>query len=284
MRLSLEPRALRMLRPRADLFGLVELALIALIAVQCARLVWTLVTPVGPVGDWQAQRSTGAAGAVTGAAGFDPFFRLAGQAGPVAVTSLNLKLFGVRQDQASGRGSAIIGTPDGAQRSFAVGEEIMPGVLLKAVDFDSVTITREGADEQLYMDQSGSAPVVGPAGPAASAPGIVAPSAPTATTQPPPAVVAPPAPKGDAARDIRAEPRTNGREVTGVAVFPQGSGEAFRAAGLAPGDVVIAVNGQRIRSAEQARGLAAAFQGPRPPQLRVERDGRVITLQPGTGR
>lgn len=284
MRLSLEPRALRRLRPRTDLLGLVELGLIALIAVQCARLVWTVATPVGPVGDWQAQSGGGAGAASAGAAGFDPFFRLAGQSGPVAVTSLNLKLYGVRQDQASGRGSAIIGTPDGAQRSFAVGEEIMPGVVLKAVDFDSVTITREGADEQLYMDQSGAVPVVGPAEPAA--PGL-APPATTRTTPPPPVVVAPPEPpqaKGDAARDIRVQPRMNGREVTGLAVFPQGTGDAFRAAGLAPGDVVIAVNGQRIRSAAHARELAGALAGPRPPQLQIERDGRVMTLQPGTGR
>ena len=280
MRLSLEPRALRMMRPRADPFGLVELGLIALIAVQCARLVWTVATPVGPVGDWQAHRSAPAA--ATGTAGFDPFFRLAGQAGPVAVTALNLKLYGVRQDQASGRGSAIVGTPDGAQRSFAVGEEIMPGVVLKAVDFDSVTITREGRDEQLYMDQSGEAAVVGPAEPPA-APGIVAPAAP-AQTPPPSPVMAPSLPRGDAARDIRVQPRMNGREVTGVAVFPQGSGEAFRAAGLAPGDVVIAVNGQRIRSAGQAQALARAFEGSRPPALQIERDGRVMTLRPGTGQ
>lgn len=284
MRLSLEPHAARlprMLRPRTDLLGLVEIGLIALVAVQCARLVWTVATPVGPVGDWQAHRS--AAVPVANTAGFDPFFRLAGQTGPVAVTALDLKLYGVRQDQASGRGSAIVGTPDGQQRSFAVGDEIMPGVVLKAVDFDSVTITREGTDEQLYMDQSGGAPVAGGAGPAAPAPGIVAPPAPTQAPIPPAAVV-PAAPRGDAARDIRVQPRTNGREVTGVTVFPQASGEAFRAAGLAPGDVVVAVNGQRIRSAGQAQALASAFQGPRPPVLQVERDGRVMTLRPGTGQ
>jgi general secretion pathway protein C len=85
---------------------------------------------------------------------FDPFFRLSGAAGPVMVTSLNLKLYGIRQDQVSGRGSAIIAGSDGQQRSIGVGEEIEPGVTLKSVDFDSVTISRGGADEQLFMDQS----------------------------------------------------------------------------------------------------------------------------------
>ncbi|HEX8467274.1 MAG TPA: type II secretion system protein N [Allosphingosinicella sp.] len=155
-----------------------ELALLALLALQCARLIWTALTPVGPLGDWQSAevRSDSRAGLL---GGFDPFFRLSGAAGPVTVTSLNLKLFGIRQDQASGRGSAIIAGSDGQQRSIAVGEEIEPGVTLKSVDFDSVTISRGGADEQLFMDQS-QAPVTvtpsAPAGPAAPLPPVIQPS------------------------------------------------------------------------------------------------------------
>ncbi|HEX8308598.1 MAG TPA: type II secretion system protein N [Allosphingosinicella sp.] len=145
-----------------------ELALLALIALQCARLIWTALTPVGPLGEWQDSdvRSDSPVGLL---GGFDPFFRLSGAAGPVTVTSLNLKLFGIRQDQASGRGSAIIAGSDGQQRSIAVGEEIEPGVTLKSVDFDSVTISRGGADEQLFMDQSQAPTSVAPppAGPAA---------------------------------------------------------------------------------------------------------------------
>jgi general secretion pathway protein C len=88
----------------------------------------------------------------------------------VVVTSLDLALYGIRQDEASGRGSAIIATPDGVQRSFAVGEEIVPGVTLTAVAFDSVTISRGGVTEQLFMDQSPAAQVVGPAAPPVAGP------------------------------------------------------------------------------------------------------------------
>ena len=156
---------------------LLELALLALIALQCARLIWTALTPVGPLGEWQSGDSgDDSSSGVLG--GFDPFFRLSGAAGPVTVTSLNLKLFGIRQDQASGRGSAIIAGSDGQQRSIAVGEEIEPGVTLKSVDFDSVTISRGGADEQLFMDQS-QAPVsvtAPPAGPTAPTVPVVNPT------------------------------------------------------------------------------------------------------------
>src|SRR3546814_14461007 len=64
--------------------------------------------------------------------------------------------------RSTGRGSAIVGTPDGEQRSFAVGEEIVPGVTLLAVNFDSVTISRGGTAEQMFLDQSPPATVVGP--------------------------------------------------------------------------------------------------------------------------
>lgn len=249
---------------------LLEAALLLLIALQAARLLWTIVTPLGPLGSAEATAS------VTRAAnlgGFDPFFRLSGGSGPVVVTSMNLKLFGVRQDQASGRGSAIIAGSDGRQKSVGVGEEVEPGVVLKAVEFDSVTISRNGRDEQLFMDQSKGAPGAAPGAPA-----------PPAASGPPAILPVTVVPQGNVAMDIGAQPRMNGRDVTGIVVRPQGSGQAFRALGLAPGDVVTAVNGQRIRSVEQASGLAAALGSRRGLTLQVERDGRVITLRPGGGR
>jgi general secretion pathway protein C len=281
MRIALDPRARRLLAriPRTTLYSALELLLLSLLALQCARLVWTILTPVGPVGDWQAQSALRPA--ASGSAGllgsFDPFFRLSGQSGPVVVTSLNLKLYGVRQDQASGRGSAIVATPDGQQRSYAVGEEIVPGVVLTAVDFDSVTITRGGVAEQLFMDQSPQAQVVGPAGP-------------PQPLQPVPQIVSPPAPgaaapvRRDPAADIRFQPRSNQGRVTGVAVFPQGSGDAFRAFGFAPGDVIVSVNGRRIASADQAQAIAAELASARQALVQVERDGRVTTLRGRAGQ
>ena len=72
--------------------------------------------------------------------------------------------------------------------------------------------------------------------------------------------------------------------MTGVTVQPQGSGEAFRAAGLAPGDVIVSVNGRRIRSADQARGLAGQLGGAREIVVQVERDGRVVPLRVRPGQ
>ncbi len=189
MAVALNPRAERLLArmPRLTVYSAGELLLLVLLAVQAARLFWALLTPLGPVGEYRAlntaiplQQSVGAL------ASFDPFFRqTAGAAAArVTVTALDIRLFGTLEDRATGRGSAIIGTADGRQTSYRVGEEIMPGVVLTAVAFDHVTITRAGVAEQLFLDQS-----MGPAAPSG-------PQTPAMTTppQPVPVVRAPPPP------------------------------------------------------------------------------------------
>jgi len=173
MRLLLDMRAEHLLRrfPFRHPQVLIELFILALLAWVAARLIWAVVVPLDPVGQWSAgaQENHEAANAALGA--FDPFFR-GGSAATAEVTSADLKLFGVRQDRASGRGGAIIGLPDGSQSSFIPGETVMPGVTLEAVDFDNVTLLRNGRRELLFLDQSVPAELIDnppPVEPAASA-------------------------------------------------------------------------------------------------------------------
>ncbi|MEA3009976.1 MAG: ral secretion pathway protein [Sphingomonadales bacterium] len=280
MRLAFDSRRLIGRARGVNGWTVLEIAFLAFLSLQCARLIWTVATPVGPLGDWRSEPVPGGEASAAALGGFDPFFRLSGAAGPVTVTSLNLKLFGVRQDQASGRGSAIIAGSDGQQRSIAVGEEVEPGVTLKSVDFDSVTISRGGADEQLFMDQSQAPNMVAPGG--ASSPTPTAPVA-SQSLSLPPAPPPPPPPSRPQPAEVSAVPRMNGSQLTGVTVQPRGTGEGFRALGLAPGDVVVSVNGRRIRSAEQAQGMADQLASARV-TLQVERGGRVVTLRPGDAR
>ena len=255
MRLRSHPRAGRLFRrlPRFTALSALELFLLALIAVQAARLVWTLVTPVGPVGAWRTPGTLALAGDAA-LADFDPFFRLSAAGGPAVVTSLNLKLYGVREDRATGRGSAIIALPDGSQRSFAVGDEIMPGVRLAAVGFDHVTIDRGGAAEQIFLDQSRPAQAAAPADPGQ-----------TAYT---------PAPDSQ----IRIQPRMGRGGVNGLTVGPgSDGGYALQAAGLMPGDVIVAINGERITSLDQARAIVRRSRGELP--IIVDRRGREVPLR-----
>lgn len=269
MRLMLDPRAARLLRslPRTSPYGLVELLLLLALAWQLARLVWVVLTPVGPLGDWRPAAPELPAAPANIAATFDPFFRLSGAgAGPVVVTELNLKLFGTRADQATGRGSAIIGLPDGSQQSFAVGDQILPGVTLTAVSFDGITIARGGAAEQLFLDQSTPAQTVS--------------AVPTGSS----AAIAPPAPQGQATAaalvaGTQLSPRIAEGAVTGVTLQPTGDGAAFRAAGLQPGDVLVSVNGQPIRDAADAQRFGQIIQQDGGAGIEVERGGARVALR-----
>jgi general secretion pathway protein C len=255
--------------PRLTAYSWAELILLVLIAAQCARLFWVVVAPVGPVGDWRATSGVAAPRDVSLLAGFDPFFRLDSTVGPTLVTALNLKLYGVREDRATGRGAAIIALPDGRQLNFAVGEEVMPGVTLTAVGFDNVTISRNGTAEQIFLDQSGPAQAVGvPQTP-------VPQSGPAA---PMPVVVALPAAPGQA---ISFVPRTSNGRITGIIVGPgSDGGRAFGAAGFAPGDVVVAINGQRVSSLEQVR----AAMGNGDVNVMVDRGGQAVPLHVRSNR
>lgn len=270
MRLRLDARGRRWLRrlPVVNVYSVAELALMALLAVQGARLLWVLATPVSPLGEWRPATPAIAGSAAAILEGFDPFFLLQGQqAAPAAVTNLQLTLFGTRIDEAMGRGSAILAGPDGVQRSVSVGEEIQPGVTLKAVAFDHITIDRGGATEDLYLDQSDAPPAAD-----GTVPGTTA--APTA---------APPASgQGVAISQLRQDigfiPRLEGGRLSGLVVRPIGSGAAFRAAGLREGDIITALGGRPVTGPGDIDRLATDFAQGGSLSITVERGDQTLPL------
>ena len=255
--------------PRPSVYVLVRILLIAAVLVQMARLIWVVLTPGGPVGDWQRQAPMSRESAVTLLRGFDPFFRLDGgaPAASAVVTNLQLTLFGIRLDDAMGRGSAIIATPDGIQKSYAVGEEIMPGIKLKEVAFDHVTIDRGGADEDLFIDQSGNVTPVNAAGtPAAAA------------LPPPPSLQTSGVTVADLRSGIGFIPRIDGGRVTGLTVRSIGGSDVLARIGLRPGDVLTQVNGRPITSTTDADALASSAGPGGAVSLSVERGGEILPL------
>lgn len=259
----------RRLRP-INWLRLVELLMLGLLALQVARLLWAVVTPAGPYGPWEARRadipSIEARKALFAA--FDPFFPAGPpQASSGVVTSLALTLYGIRLNEGSGLGSAIIATPDGVQNSFAVGDEILPGVVLKAVAFDHVMIDRGGAEEQLFIDQSQPAEAGSP--PQATAPG-------TGTIAPPPQ---PPMGSPTAEilkRDVGFAPRMQDGRITGLVLT--GKGPGFATAGFQPGDIVTQVNGRSIGSAGDISVLQNQIAPGARLSLMVERGAAVVPI------
>lgn len=259
--------------PRA-LLPLLVIGLIgALLVWQSVRLLWTLVVPLSPLGAWQPQTAVIASPAERRAlfAGLDPFFRNAAQ-GPASatVTSAGLTLFGININEATGGGSAIIAGEDGVQSSYAVGDEIAPGLKLAGVAFDHVLLDRGGARESLFLDQSGAAPVASPALPAPTA--EAGPAAASGVS--PSGEISPEALKAG----VGFAPRAENGKVTGLVVQPQGDGSVFRAAGLRPGDVIRSVGGRPIGSASDAASLASQLAPGARISVEVERGASVVPI------
>lgn len=246
----------------------------ALLVWQCVRLLWVLLTPLSPLGAWQPQAAVIASPAERRAlfSSLDPFFRGNAQGTASAtVTSAGLTLFGINLNEATGGGSAIIAGEDGIQTSYAVGDEIAPGLKLAGVAFDHVLLDRGGARESLFLDQSGAAPVADPTAPLpAPTPEIgSAQAGASASGEMTPAAIK---------AGVGFAPRTEDGRVTGIVVQPQGDGAAFRAAGLRPGDVIRSVGGRAIGSASDAAALANQLTPGARIALEVERGASVVPV------
>jgi len=248
-----------------DWLRVVEKLILGLLALQCARLLWAVLTPVGSFGPWEGRQAQFPTLAERQSlfSSFDPFYRRGSQqaASGGVVTSLALTVYGIRLNEGSGLGSAIVAGPDGVQNSFAVGEEILPGVVLKAVAFDHITIDRGGAEEQVFLDQSqpASAPVASGEG--------GAPVAITGTDNP----------TADALkRDVGFAPRMQNGRITGLILTARGP--AFQSAGFQPGDVVTQVDGQPVGSPSDLQVLQGKIMPGARISLTVERGANLSTI------
>lgn len=290
MRLTLDPRLRAWARrlPVTNLYSVVELILLVALAAQCARLVWTVVTPVGPIGEWRPASGVSAGDPAQAARlrTFDPFFRLVDTGTATVLTSLQLVLYGTRVDEATGRGSAILGPPDGIQNSYAIGDEVVPGVVLSGVAFDHVTLARGGAEETLFIDQSSPAPVADP-GAATSTSGIApapAPVTPPAAGIDPRRAGPPPITIEAIRRDIRFTPRTVDGRRSGLAVTGTSGSGTLGQAGLADGDVILEAGGRPVGGPADIEAAAAGVQPGTALPLVVERGGQRVPINVPVGR
>ncbi|WP_340264385.1 type II secretion system protein N [Sphingobium mellinum] len=252
--------------PPIDWLRVAERLLLGLLALQCARLLWTVLTPVGSFGPWEGRQAQFPPLASRQAlfSTFDPFFRSGQtQASSGVVTSLALTVYGIRLNEGSGQGSAIVAGPDGVQNSFAVGEEILPGVVLKAVAFDHITIDRGGVEEQVYLNQSQPAlapsAVEAPAGaPSAGVAGIDNPTA-------------------DALRhDVGVSPRLQNGRVTGLILMARGP--AFQNAGFMSGDIITQIDGHPVGWTNDLQALQGKMVPGARISLTVERGAAPTTI------
>jgi general secretion pathway protein C len=260
----------------------VEVALALLLAVQLGRLVWIVAEPRDAASSMASSPTAMSPADPAVFQRFDAFFRTGGQsslAEASAAGSGQMRLYGLRSD-GSGGGSAIIGLADGRQVSVGVGEEVEPGLILRGVGPDYVTLARGASLSRLIFSD---VPVgVAPVPPPPPGPQIVTPPPP-----PPPPAVTPTAASVDPAQLIAQaglRPRMRGLRLDGFTVSASGDAALLRAAGLQAGDVILAINGQSLDSLERIAALRGQLANSSGAELRFERDGTVQTSTIGTGR
>lgn len=261
----------------ARLRVVVEAVLIGLLLLQAGRLVWIVVDPKAPSMAPLAQAPIKPAD-LNVFQRFDAFFRTGGLSSLADVTNADtaqLRLFGVRSGGA-GDGSAIIGLADGRQVSVGVGEEVEPGLVLKEVGQDYVTLARGLSISRLVFSEVpvGAPPppppppgeqVVGPAAPAS------APSAPAAAVDP-----------SRLMAQASLRPRMQGMAIKGFTV--SGSGDQLAAAGLQAGDVILSVNGNELTGLDRIAALRGQLANSANAEVRFERAGQVQTTTIRTTR
>ncbi|MFN4295396.1 MAG: type II secretion system protein N [Brevundimonas sp.] len=243
--------------------GLTESVLAGLLALPAAAVLWTFVTPAGPFGA-PPPRAVGTPD-ISVLARTDGFFRTGAPSSLAEATAANsgsLRLFGVRSG-GSGSGSAIIGLSDGRQVSVAAGEEIEPGLRLESVASDHVVVTRGASRTRLAFSEAPAGAASPP--PPPSGQQIIAPNQAAA------------AGSGDPMSLLTSgalTPHVVDERITGFVVTPAGAGPAARA-GLLPGDVLQAVNGQALDSVSSLPRIAAGLAGAESLHIRYERGGEV---------
>ncbi len=192
-----------------------------------------------------------------------------------------MRLYGVRSDGAGG-GSAIIGLADGPQVSVGVGEEVEPGLVLRGVGTDHVTLARGASLSRLIFSD---VPLgVAPPPPPPPGPQTVTPTPAPAPSAAPAAVTGASVDPARLIAQAGLRPRMRGFRMDGFTVSGAGDPSVLRAAGLQAGDVILAVNGQPLDSLERIAALRTQLANSSGAELRYERDGQVQTSTIGTGR
>ncbi len=211
----------------------------------------------------------------------------AGNAAPGALASTTgLILRGTLADRDPNVGVAVLDGAGDGERAFRVGDEVLGGVKLVAVYADRVVFSRGGAEETLRLTRDTNPD---PGNIVRPTPATVKGGATKAAVQPGGNVAVPAAAPTELQRTVarlrdnpaelmqrvQVVPVLDNGKLSGVRVSASGADAALLTqAGLQPGDVVTAVNGQRVDSVERGQQIVAGLSGANSVRVTVLRGGK----------
>jgi general secretion pathway protein C len=215
-------------------------------------------------------------------------------------TTTSLILHGTLAEADPKAGIAVIADAGNGERSWRVGEEIVPGIRLLGVYADRVVVVREGAEETLKLPRdtnlaptdvvrptpasvtggatpstSGAAPANGAAVPAGATQNA---KAPTDWQQTVARLRQNPA---ELMKRVQVVPVLDGAKMTGVRLSTGTDVALLTQIGLQPGDVVTSVNGTPVDSIERGQQIMSNLGSASTVRVTVLRDGKPTDVTVG---
>lgn len=213
---------------------------------------------------------------------------------PASTTGLILR--GTLADRDPKVGVAVIDGAGDGERAFRAGDDVLGGVKLVAIYADHVVLSRGGAEETLRLTRDTNpdpgnfvrpTPATAKGSTTTTSKGalpqggnVAAPAA--ATTEWQHTVARLRDNPAELMQRVQIVPVLDDGKLSGVRVSASGADAALLAqAGLQPGDVVTAVNGQRVDSIERGQQIAAGLSGAASVRVTVLRGGRPTDVTVG---
>ncbi|NGY06801.1 type II secretion system protein GspC [Solimonas terrae] len=275
--LSLQPFARLYEQHGRKLPPVAVLLLVIVIAWLSARLVWALI-PTPAAARWQAptlpaqqatsHRQTDVQGIVDhNLFGVYQAVPDAQSAAEAPETRLSLTLIGILSATQDRESRALIGSSNGDEKPYAIGDDVIRGVSLQAIFPDRVILSRDGSLETLRLNKD--APSTATAGaPPSSVPSGTA----QMLTQIRDEVLTDPS---KASQYIRVQPANVNGQLKGFRVYPGRERGAFNQLGLRPGDLVTQVNGIQLDDSQKALQMLTELSKANSVSLTVERGGQT---------
>lgn len=263
----------------------VEGFLILLLALTIARICWLVVTPkhsVSQIDPRPLPTIVRVDGQTVSAdrsllVRLNPFeTEFAAEIPDAPETQLNLRLAGVIMSTDAFGGSAQITTPDNQTRRYVSGEEVLPGVMVERILSDRVILQRNGVSETLMLGGRGAGLLVIGDGSLASDTAVAS-SEPASTGQSGEGHVADP---DVLMRAVSPVPVDRAGRLYGYQLNARGSTDTMTAAGLAPGDILLEINGTSVRELA-VNELIYEIGDSQVAVLQIERGGSIRTVRLG---
>ena len=259
------------------LANLLLVGLVIYLGIALAKVTWLAAwddrpVPVAPVA--AGGTGTDGSGLSFPMASFEFFGRPPKQAGVAEVvkrsapeTGLRLRLEGVLVGQRPEDSGAIVAGSNGETSYFRVGDMLPGNAELAEVEPSRILIRRGGRYESLTFEESESGGLVAEATgqPAESSPDAFLESARSQLDS-----------QGVAALNAYGLSPVDDSGASGYVY--NGSNAMLNAVNLQAGDVITAINGQRLGDIEQDKSLLESWRGQAQVDIEIERDGSILTI------